>query len=86
MTSYDNRTYIFNGFGKFILSRAVDNSFEIQAKTSLIKNVNSYNSSSQLLGTVFTGFAIQTSKSSIFEFELSRADTPNPYLSKDLVT
>ena len=80
MTSYDNLTYTFNGFGKFILSKAVDNSFEIQAKTSVIRNVNS-SSSSSLAGTLFTGFAMQTNLSSIFEFDLAGEDTPNPYLS-----
>ena len=79
MTSYDNLTYTFNGFGKFILSKAVDNSFEIQAKTSVIRNLNS-SSSSSLAGTLFTGFVMQTNQSSIFEFDLAGEDTPNPYL------
>jgi hypothetical protein len=60
----------------------VDNSFEIQAKTSVIRNVNSSSSSSSLAGTLFTGFVMRTNQSPIFEFELAGEDTPNPYLGK----
>jgi hypothetical protein len=81
VTSYDNLTYTFNGYGKFILSKAKDNSFEIQAKTAVIQNVNSGSSAASLVGTLFTGFAMQTNQSSIFEFELAGAVTSNPYLS-----
>ena len=77
MTTFDNSTYTFNGYGKFILSKANDSSFEIQASTDILNNVNS---NSSLVGTLFTSFAMRTNESSTFEFTLADANTNNPYL------
>ena len=77
MTTFDNSTYTFNGLGKFILSKANDSSFEIQAITDILNNVNS---NSSLVGTLFTSFAMRTNESSTFEFRLADAQTKNPYL------
>lgn len=76
LTTYDNLTYAFNGFGKFVLSKAVDNSFEIQAGTKILQNVND----TSVSGTLFDKFAIRTDKSQIFEIRLNEADTKNPFL------
>ena len=77
MTTFDNSTYTFNGLGKFILSKANDSSFEIQAITDILNNVNS---NSSLVGTLFTSFAMRTNESSTFEFRLADSQTKNPYL------
>ena len=78
VTTYDNTTYTFNGLGKYILSKAKDNSFEIQASTSLLKNTNG----ASFVGTLFTGFAMKTSQSPIFQFELEDAETNSPYFGR----
>ncbi len=76
LTTYDNLTYAFNGYGKFIFSRAIDGSFMIQARTKILENVND----TSISGTLFDSFAFKTSDSQIFEIRLNEQDTKYPYL------
>ena len=74
-------TYAFNGYGKFIFSKANDNSFEIQAGTKILQNVNDISIS----GTLFDRFSIRTDKSQIFEIRLNDADSKNPVLGMIII-
>jgi hypothetical protein len=76
ISTFDNLTYTFNGNGKFVLSRANDSSFEIQASTKMIRNANNPN----LTSSVFDGFAMRTNSSLIFQIDLADSETKNPYL------
>ena len=76
LTTYDNLTYAFNGLGKYVLSRATDKSFEIQARTKILQNVGKPN----IAGTLFDSFAIKTSDSQTFELRMT--DSINPKIGK----
>ena len=78
MTTYDNLTYAFNGYGKFIFSKAVDNSFEIQAETKILANVND----TSVSGTLFDSFSVRATGSQIFEIRLNEADENYPFLGE----
>lgn len=82
LTTYDNLTYAFNGYGKFIFSRAVDGSFLIQARTKILANVND----TSISGTLFDSFALKTTNSQIFEIRLNEQDTKYPYLGEEFMT
>ena len=77
MTTFDNFSYTFNGLGKYVFSRDIDKSFEIQGMTSILANING---SSSLEGTVFTSFAMKTNRSRIFQITLIDGDRARPYL------
>jgi hypothetical protein len=67
ITTFDGLSYSFGGYGRFLLSKATDNSFEIQAETSIFSNIND----SSITGTLFNAFAIKTDESMIFEFRMN---------------
>ena len=73
----DGLEYTFNGYGKFIYSRANDNSYEVQVNCDVLKNLNG---SSTLSGTIFTGFAMRTTQTSIFQINIGDSSSADPYL------
>ena len=77
LTTYDNRTFTFNGLGKYILSKANDSSFEIQASTFQLP------SNSSNVGTLYENFAIKTAQTPIIQIELVDSSLPNPYFGKN---
>ena len=80
ITTFDNRTYTFNGLGKYVLSKANDSSFEIQASTFKLPT----NSSNK--GTLYDSFAIKTDQTPVIQIELVDASLPNPYFGKNMKT
>ena len=76
ITTFDGLSYSFNGYGRFILSKAVDNSLEIQAETSIFTNVND----ASIAGTFFNAFAITTNDSMIFEFRMNNNILNSPVI------
>ena len=73
----DGLDYTFNGYGKFIYSRANDNSYEVQVFCDVMNNING---SSTISGTIFTSFAMKTNDSSIFQIDIADSSSSNPYL------
>jgi hypothetical protein len=73
----DNLEYTFNGYGKFIYSRANDNSYEVQVNTDVLNNLNG---SSTISGTIFTGFAMRTNQTSIFQINIGDSSSTDPYM------
>lgn len=69
-------TYIFNGYGRYILTRTKDKSFEIQAETSVFRNVDN----PDISGTFFIGFAIKNAGSPIIEISLPDTNAASPAL------
>ena len=69
----------FNGLGKFILSKAIDSSFELQGFSEIMDSGNP-----SFQGTIFSSFAMRLNNSQIFEFRLSNMTTQsnNSYISK----
>ena len=76
MTTYDGLTYTFNGYGKFLVSRSNDKSFEIQGRTLVVQNVND----STISGTLFGSFALRTNESTIIEVRLNDTDQIFPHI------
>ena len=58
--------YAFNGNGEYILSKANDNSFLVECHTKIITNT----ANPSIKGTVYRGFALKTTESSIIQLEL----------------
>lgn len=74
--TYDELTYIFNGNGEYILSKADDDSFMVQSHTKIISNIET----PSIRGTVYTGFAVKTTNSPIIQLELDETDPTSPDL------
>lgn len=83
--TFDHAGYAFNGYGKFIMSRALDASYEIQIATELFRNVNG---SATLTGTFIRSLAVSSLDSPIIQLDLIDYLAPNPYfgLSKKKLT
>lgn len=64
--TYDALNFAFNGNGEYILSKANDGSFMVQAHTKIITNT----ANPSIKGTVFRGFALKTTASSTIQIEL----------------
>ena len=78
ITTYDGLSYTFNGLGDYVLSKAIDGSFQIQTYTNVFRNVKNPN----LSGTFFAGFAIQITGSPIVQVSIPKTYDPNPQLGK----
>lgn len=75
IVTYDRVDYAFNGYGKFIMSRALDSTFEIQIGTELFRNVNG----SALTGTFIRTLAVSSIDTPIIQLDLIDYFAPNPY-------
>ena len=71
----DGLDYTFNGYGKFIYSRANDNSYEVQVNCDILNNLNGLSATS---GTIFTSFAMKTIDSSIFKINIVDQSSIDP--------
>lgn len=76
LNTFDGLSYSFNGLGKFLLVKALDNSFEIQSETKVFKNVNNPN----IAGTLYKAFALKTNDSMTFEVRLNEQNNNLPFL------
>ena len=56
ITTLDGFPYTFNGIGEYVLARSVDDDIEFQGRTTLVENSE---------GTVFSGFAIRHSGTTV---------------------
>ena len=75
--TYDGLSYTFNGLGNYVLTRALDGSFEAQIQTSLFKNINN----PSVVATFITSFAMKTSVSPVIEIKLIDYYSLTPYQS-----
>lgn len=79
--TFDHVEYPFNGYGKFIMSRSLDASFEVQISTELFRNVNG---STHLTGTFIRSVAIRSifnrASTNVIQVDLVDYFAPNPYL------